>query len=1063
MGSIGASGPVLTQLLDDQAYQTPDQIYCIHPVSQDSDHGWHRISIKQMSEAVDRLSWWIQEKIPAGEPQLLAYIGTNDLRYGAFILACMKTGHAALLLSTRNSLLANQHLLRSTNCSVLVDGSERKTLCNLINELEGSCPEVERWHIGPIWDVFSSESVKPYVQNESYEILENRTAVVIHSSGTTGLPKPVRLTHGYLATLFYMQTLPLPEGRETTQLFIRQKGQLRIMTGPLFHFIGLVCISECIFYRTPFLLAPDRPLTVDLFSQIMSLDTPPKWGLIAPFVLEELSASEKGRNALSKLSALNFGGAPLSQTAGDTISKLVPLQPLYGSSEAAYTANLQCQDPADWNYLEWNPAVGTQMDDVGDGLCELVLPRGETRRFKGIFHTKPHLTEFRTGDLFREHPTKPGLWKYQGRGDDIIVLNNGEKFNPTDAEKLIETHALVNHAAILGQDRFQAALLIEPHWRDLPKDWNLEWLHRTLRPMVDQANAVLPGHGKLFYSHVAFATEDKPFALSPKGTMRRREIAKMYQSLIDALYTAHSGAPPSGAPQPVAQLPTLQGFGLEEIEQWIRDIIAHILSLENVDLDDGIVALGMDSLQLVRLVQVLQDTTNGMEGLTHRRIWTSAFIYQLETSRKIAQSFCDQVNKTTSDEESNKNALTREDVLKKYTWEQARYLDSGGAEVILTGSTGELGSFMLNKLLQDPSITRIVCLNRSADAAERQIQTFRQKKLSSFWLTETTRVEFKQSRLHDPYLGLGPDEYNALQQDISIIIHNAWPVNFNQSLASFEPHLAGVRRLLNFAAQSAREPEFHFISSVSTVTGQSLILGDRILEKRQGVSCVLPQGYGESKYIAERLCEISSKRTGAKIAIHRVGQLGGPSNSAAGMWNTRDWFPSLIKSSLTMQMLPDNLGPMPVDWLAIDTAANIISEIIGTRRANQPPPLTVYHITNPNAVAWKEIAPLFANACKAEIVTLDVWVNKVKERAFGSEPNGNDLQDLPATQLLDFFAMLLDGAGQAQPCIDTSNARKDSATLSELGPVDSRMVNIWLNQWKDWLPGLDAGALEGST
>lgn len=87
-------GPVLTQLLDEHAEETPEQIYCVHPVSQDSDQGWHHITIKQMSEAVDRLSWWIEGKRPAGKPHVLAYIGTNDLRYAAFILACMKTGHS---------------------------------------------------------------------------------------------------------------------------------------------------------------------------------------------------------------------------------------------------------------------------------------------------------------------------------------------------------------------------------------------------------------------------------------------------------------------------------------------------------------------------------------------------------------------------------------------------------------------------------------------------------------------------------------------------------------------------------------------------------------------------------------------------------------------------------------------------------------------------------------------------------------------------------------------------------------------------------------------------------
>ncbi|CAG8045194.1 unnamed protein product [Penicillium olsonii] len=1045
MGSTEVCGPVLTQLLDEQAFETPDQIYCIHPVSQDSDQGWHRITVKQMSEAVDRLSWWIDSKLPAGKPQVLAYIGTNDLRYAAFILACMKTGNSALLLSTRNSLAANQHLVRSVNCPVLVDGTERQTLRTLVNELDASCPETERWHISPIWDIFSSESVKPYIHKKSYDVLEDRTAVVIHSSGTTGLPKPVRITYGYLATLFYMQTLPVPEGRETTQLFIRMKGHLRIMSGPLFHFIGLVCIAECIFYRTSFLLAPDRPLTADLFSHIMSLDTPPKWGLISPFVLEELSTSEKGRLALSKLSAMNFGGSPLSKTAGDVIMDLVPLQALYGSSESAYTATLLCEDPADWNYLEWNPNTATRMDDVGDGLCELVIPRAESRRCQGIFHTDPHLMEHRTGDLFREHSSKPGLWKYQGRGDDIIVLSNGEKFNPTDAEKVIETHPLVKHAAILGQNRFQASLLVQPKWDSLPEHWDAAWLHRNLQSIIDEANVSLPGHGKLFYSHVAFASREKPFALSPKGTLRRREIVKAYQPVIDALYSFQSGRP-----QTVTQLPELQGSCLKETEAWIQAVVSHILSIRSINLEDGIVALGMDSLQLVRLVQVLQDTTDGMNSLAHPRRWTSAFLYECETSQRIAKSFHHQVNGDIPkvDEE---HSLSRGDTIMKYAWDQARHLNGGGVQVILTGSTGELGSFLLNQLLQDLTIAKVICLNRSPNAAERQLQTFQQKKLSSFWLTDTSRVEFRQCQLHEPYFGLDTEIYDTLKRDVSIIIHNAWAVNFNQSLPSFASHLTGVRRLLTFVESSARKPDFHFVSSISTVAGST---EDIVREEAHDISCVLPQGYAESKHIAERLCEFSSKQSGSRIAIHRVGQLGGPSNLSGGMWNTRDWFSSLVKSSLTMRRVPDSLGPMQVDWVPIDTAAQIISEIVETRRAHQDS-LMVYHIINPNAVGWNAFSPLIAKACAAEIVSLSDWIESVKERAFGSASSGTDLHDLPAAQLLDFFNFLLHRQGQLQPCILTSNAKEDSSTLNALGGLDASTMKTWLEQWKEWMPELD--------
>lgn len=969
---------------------------------------------------------------------------------------------------------------------MLVDGSERSSLRTVVQELEESCPGIERWRVAPIWDIFCPDRVKHFPHKERYEILEDRVAVIIHSSGTTGPPKPICLTHGYLATLFYMHTLPVPEGRQTTQLFLRQQGNLRLMTGPLFYFTGLVCISECIFFRTPFLLAPDRPLTADLLSQIMSLKNPPKWGLIASFILEELSASEKGRAALSKLSAVNFGGAPLSQAAGDTISELVQLDVLYGSSEAAYTPNLRCEDPKDWNYLEWNPDSGARMEDAGDGLCELVITRTESRRCQGIFHTDLNLTEHRTGDLFRAHPSKPGLWHYQGRGDDIIVLNNGKKFYPTDAEKVIEAHPLVKHAVIVGQDRSQSALLIETQQKDLPKDWDSEWLHQTLRPTIDEANAVLPDHGKLQYNHVAFASEDKPFSLSPKGTLRRREIASMYQSVIDGLCN----------PQPTRSLstpslPKFQGSNRKDIEQWVQSVIAQILSLETVDLDDGIMALGMHSLQSVQLVQILQISTNQVKGPAQGRGWNSALIYQLDTPRQIAQEFEYQIHGKLSGGEDRPQALSEEDRearLTTYTWEQAQHL-AGGTQVLLTGSTGELGTFLLDRMLRDFTITRIICLNRSSDAATRQVQKFRQKKLAIFWLTDTTRVEFKQSKLHEPYLGLDPEEYNALQKDVSIVIHTAWPVNINQSLASFEPHIVGVRRLLNFVESSDRKwrPQFHFVSSISVGARKHEYSVGRNSDILWGYS-VVPQGYAESKFIAERLCEISSKRDGTKIVIHRVGQLGGPSNPSAGMWNTRDWFPALVRSSLTMQKLPDSLGSMQVDWLPIvsdaetgldssidsrltrlqDIAAEIMLWKIDTKSHFRMDPSIVYGVTDTTPIKWKEVAPIVAKACAAKIVSLDVWVQSLKDWTFEPESYGTDLNELPAAQLLDFFATLLRSEHEI-PIEPTTfrqsghdhwprydhQPRYERRRSRHLKPVSHQMMKIWLYQLKDWIPKLN--------
>lgn len=272
--------------------------------------------------------------------------------------------------------------------------------------------------------------------------------------------------------------------------------------------------------------------------------------------------------------------------------------------------------------------------------------------------------------------------------------------------------------------------------------------------------------------------------------------------------------------------------------------------------------------------------------------------------------------------EGEKHAVSfwsREHQLTHAIWQQAQSLQLRGKTVLLTGSTGELGSYLLEELLQDPTITHVYCLNRSADAETRQLAKFREKRLADGWLVETSRVKFWQADLSQERLGLTEEEYSYLRERVDIIFHNAWMVNFNLPLSSFRSQLEGTGRLLNLIKGSARQAAFHFISSIAAVSGRSTILPetDHIAETLHGPSTVLSQGYAESKYAAEVLCDLVARETQQTIAIHRVGQLGGPADAEAGMWTTRDWFPALVRTSQTMKELPDSIGSIPVDWVPI--------------------------------------------------------------------------------------------------------------------------------------------------
>lgn len=94
-----------------------------------------------------------------------------------------------------------------------------------------------------------------------------------------------------------------------------------------------------------------------------------------------------------------------------------------------------------------------------------------------------------------------------------------------------------------------------------------------------------------------------------------------------------------------------------------------------------------------------------------------------------------------------------------------------------------------------------------------------------------------------------------LRNSVTTIIHNAWKLDFNLSLSSFEPNVQATRNLIDFARSSpyAASLKFLFTSSISSAYSWDKTQGsypeDIVMESRYAVG----NGYGESKYISERV------------------------------------------------------------------------------------------------------------------------------------------------------------------------------------------------------------------
>jgi thioester reductase-like protein len=260
-----------------------------------------------------------------------------------------------------------------------------------------------------------------------------------------------------------------------------------------------------------------------------------------------------------------------------------------------------------------------------------------------------------------------------------------------------------------------------------------------------------------------------------------------------------------------------------------------------------------------------------------------------------------------------------------------------GDVFLLTGSTGSLGSHLLDNLLAMPNIEHIYCLNRSVNSMSLHTQRNRSRGLSIEFSND--RVTFLTAQLSQSNLGLSDYFYAILQQSVTKIIHNAWPVNFHIPLSSFRPQLAGIINLVRFTNEASHSSLILYISSVSAVsnvnsgTSSVGIVPEALITD---VTAPAAMEYGESKYLSERILDYAPERPLLQVIVARVGQILGPIHGSS-IWNQAEWFPSLVISSSFVGAVPKSLGIGldRIDWIPIDVLSEKLLELCENSRPGE--------------------------------------------------------------------------------------------------------------------------------
>lgn len=285
---------------------------------------------------------------------------------------------------------------------------------------------------------------------------------------------------------------------------------------------------------------------------------------------------------------------------------------LTGTTEGLFIGNLVVPR-ADWFWFAFHPYSGFEFKEIEPGTYEHWVHRNEhAPLFQGIFHTFPNENSVNFKDLYMQHPTKPNLWSFIGRNDDLIVLSNGYKILPLEAEAFISTHPAIKGCLIYGSGNPQPGLLVELKDPTTKSDELLE----SIWAIVEKANSTSLHTGQLSRDFIAFSDPENPFLRTDKGTVKRQATLKLYADYIKRFYDSRNDETEF----------TVDITSTESILESVRNIIAFSCAEARLaSPDDDLFSLGLDSISVFAVIKSIRAATKGvLDQLAPRHLYANS-------------------------------------------------------------------------------------------------------------------------------------------------------------------------------------------------------------------------------------------------------------------------------------------------------------------------------------------------------------------------------------------------------------------------------------------------------